>query len=91
MAKRNGQWVELAVKDLVMGDVVQLKGGDIIPADCRVPPSCRVHAWAMYIRLTPLLHHQTIHRIDSDLVREIDEMSTIENVPCQSRLAITDQ
>ena len=38
MAKRNGQWVELAVKDLVMGDVVQLKGGDIIPADCRVPP-----------------------------------------------------
>mmetsp|Transcript_8326 Transcript_8326/g.24910 ORF Transcript_8326/g.24910 Transcript_8326/m.24910 type:complete len:686 (+) Transcript_8326:251-2308(+) len=36
MVKRNGAWVELPIKDLVMGDVVQLKGGDIIPADCRL-------------------------------------------------------
>lgn len=36
LTKRDGQWKELAVKELVLGDVIALKGGDIIPADCRV-------------------------------------------------------
>lgn len=36
MTKRDGQFKELPVKELVLGDVIQLKGGDIIPADCRL-------------------------------------------------------
>ncbi len=36
MAKRNGQWGELAIKMLVLGDLIELKGGDVIPVDCRV-------------------------------------------------------
>ena len=36
MVKRDGKWGELAVKELVLGDIVGLKGGDVIPADCRV-------------------------------------------------------
>jgi H+-transporting ATPase len=36
MVKRNGKWGELAVKELVLGDLLELKGGDIIPADCRL-------------------------------------------------------
>ncbi len=36
VVKRNGKWCEIAVRDLVLGDVIALKGGDIIPADCRV-------------------------------------------------------
>jgi E1-E2 ATPase len=41
VVKRDGKWGELPVKELVMGDIVGLKGGDVIPADCRVrlPPS----------------------------------------------------
>lgn len=36
MCKRNGKWAPLAVKELVVGDLIQLKGGDVIPADSRV-------------------------------------------------------
>jgi hypothetical protein len=42
MTKRDGQFKELPVKELVLGDVIQLKGGDIIPADCRVHCSFRL-------------------------------------------------
>ena len=37
LCKRDGKWVELPVKELVVGDLIQLKGGDVIPADARVP------------------------------------------------------
>ncbi|KAI3423925.1 hypothetical protein D9Q98_009759 [Chlorella vulgaris] len=33
---RDGSWVQLTVRELVPGDVVELKGGDIIPADCKL-------------------------------------------------------
>ena len=36
MCKRDGKWQVLAVKELVVGDLIQLKGGDVIPADARV-------------------------------------------------------
>lgn len=36
IALRDGQWVDLAVRELCMGDVIQLKGGDVIPADARL-------------------------------------------------------
>jgi magnesium-transporting ATPase (P-type) len=36
MVLRDGSWEELAVRELVPGDLVALKGGDIIPADCQV-------------------------------------------------------
>ena len=36
VVKRDGKWSELPVKELVLGDIVGLKGGDVIPADCRV-------------------------------------------------------
>ena len=36
LVKRDGRWSELLVRELVTGDIVALKGGDIIPADCQV-------------------------------------------------------
>ena len=38
MCRRNGQWQETKVSELVVGDLIQLKGGDIIPADAKVNP-----------------------------------------------------
>ena len=35
-AIRDGTWQDVAVKELVPGDIIELKGGDVIPADCRV-------------------------------------------------------
>lgn len=34
MVCRDGRWQELPVRELVPGDLVALKGGDVIPADC---------------------------------------------------------
>ena len=34
--KRGGEWTEIDAKELVIGDVVALKLGDIIPADARI-------------------------------------------------------
>jgi H+-transporting ATPase len=36
MVCRDGRWQELPVRELVPGDLVALKGGDVIPADCEV-------------------------------------------------------
>eukprot|EP00887_Chlorella_sp_A99_P007731 scaffold20.g7731.t1 len=36
MCKRDGEWKPLPVRELVLGDLVALKGGDIIPADCQL-------------------------------------------------------
>ena len=38
--KRDGQWKEVEARELVPGDLIQLKGGDVIPADAKVtfPP-----------------------------------------------------
>lgn len=33
---RDGQWMELAVADVVPGDVISLRAGDLVPADGRV-------------------------------------------------------
>ena len=34
--KRDGQWVTVAVRDLVPGDVIRIRLGDIVPADVRL-------------------------------------------------------
>ena len=34
--RRNGQWSEIEASDLVPGDIVAFKIGDIVPADCRL-------------------------------------------------------
>lgn len=36
LAHRDGEWSELAVKELVPGDLIALKAGDAVPADCKV-------------------------------------------------------
>ena len=40
--KRNGQWSEIESADLVPGDMVAFKIGDIVPADCRLVESVNV-------------------------------------------------
>ncbi|KAN0065075.1 hypothetical protein ACQY0O_001570 [Thecaphora frezii] len=35
-AKRDGQWIEIESADLVPGDIIAFKIGDIVPADCRL-------------------------------------------------------
>ena len=34
--RRNGQWQEIESADLVPGDIIAFKIGDIVPADCRL-------------------------------------------------------
>lgn len=36
LVRRNNAWQELNVKELVVGDLIQLKGGDVIPADAKL-------------------------------------------------------
>lgn len=36
MCRRDGSWTDTKVSELVMGDLIQLKGGDVIPADAKV-------------------------------------------------------
>jgi H+-transporting ATPase len=36
LAKRDQQWKVLQVKNLVVGDLIQLKAGDVIPADAKI-------------------------------------------------------
>lgn len=43
---RDGEWKELAARELVPGDVIALKGGDVIPADCQV--SLRQQSLTLY-------------------------------------------
>ena len=33
--KRDNDWKEVPARELVPGDVIQLKGGDVIPADAK--------------------------------------------------------
>lgn len=40
--KRNGQWSEIESADLVPGDMVSFKIGDIVPADCRLTEAINV-------------------------------------------------
>ncbi|WP_099022132.1 plasma-membrane proton-efflux P-type ATPase [Mycolicibacterium palauense] len=35
-ARRDGAWTEIAVRDLVPGDVIRLRLGDVVPADARL-------------------------------------------------------
>ena len=39
LSLRDGKWSETAVKELVPGDLIALKGGDAVPADCKVGQS----------------------------------------------------
>lgn len=36
MVKRDGQWNEVDIRELVPGDLIDLKGGDVVPADAMV-------------------------------------------------------
>ena len=40
--KRNGSWSEIESADLVPGDMVSFKIGDIVPADCRLTDAINV-------------------------------------------------
>lgn len=36
VVKRDGKWKTLEVRELVPGDVIELSGGDVVPADATV-------------------------------------------------------
>ena len=40
--KRNGQWKEIESADLVPGDMIAFKIGDIVPADCRLTEAINI-------------------------------------------------
>jgi H+-transporting ATPase len=40
--KRNGTWLEIESAELVPGDMVSFKIGDIVPADCRLTEAINV-------------------------------------------------
>ncbi|WP_417666988.1 cation-translocating P-type ATPase [Roseibium sp.] len=41
-AKRDGGWKEVSASELVPGDIIRLKAGDILPADCRFTEAHRL-------------------------------------------------
>ncbi|KAI5117549.1 hypothetical protein M0805_004374 [Coniferiporia weirii] len=41
-AKRNGKWLEIESSDLVPGDMISFKIGDVVPADCRLTESINI-------------------------------------------------
>jgi magnesium-transporting ATPase (P-type) len=60
VVKRDGRWKTLEVRELVPGDVIELKGGDVIPADGEVSPSpCSAflaHAF-LFLRILHIYSH----------------------------------
>ena len=40
--KRDGKWLEIESADLVPGDMISFKIGDVVPADCRLTKSINV-------------------------------------------------
>ncbi|KAG2121448.1 P-type ATPase, partial [Suillus clintonianus] len=40
--KRNGTWSEIESSELVPGDMISFKIGDIVPADCRLTEAINV-------------------------------------------------
>lgn len=40
-AKRDGKWQQVPARELLPGDIIALKGGDVIPADAQVRAGCR--------------------------------------------------
>lgn len=40
--KRNGKWLEIESSDLVPGDMISFKIGDVVPADCRLTEAINV-------------------------------------------------
>ena len=42
MVKRDGNWSEIDSADLVPGDIISFKIGDIVPADCRLVEAVNV-------------------------------------------------
>lgn len=54
MVCRDGRWQELPVRELVPGDLVALKGGDVIPADCKASVACQG-----VVQVTPSTRHRT--------------------------------
>ncbi|KAJ3564363.1 hypothetical protein NP233_g8341 [Leucocoprinus birnbaumii] len=40
--KRNGQWVETKIADLVPGDMISFQNGDTVPTDCRLTDTIHV-------------------------------------------------
>ncbi len=42
VVKRDGEWETLEVRELVPGDVIELKGGDVVPADAMVGAPLRI-------------------------------------------------
>jgi H+-transporting ATPase len=40
--KRNGSWLEIESSELVPGDMISFKIGDIVPADCRLTEAINV-------------------------------------------------
>lgn len=47
MVIRNGEKIQISVENVVVGDLVEVKGGDRIPADLRLISShgCKVRRW----------------------------------------------
>jgi P-type Mg2+ transporter len=42
--RRDGAWVEVARRDIVVGDVIRLSAGDLVPADARLLAASDLHA-----------------------------------------------
>jgi Mg2+-importing ATPase len=41
--RRDGQWVDLPRREVVIGDIVKLISGDLVPADCRLTEAVDLH------------------------------------------------
>lgn len=58
--RRDGQWTAVPARDVVLGDVLLLRPGDIVPADVRLlqDTTVQLDQWAVTGQWTPVVRHQ---------------------------------
>jgi H+-transporting ATPase len=79
--KRDGKWTRLNCRELVTGDVIELKGGDVIPADAVVS-----ELWPLHAGLRPLSVLVGAQLIGEGEPMKIDEAAlTGESLPVTKR------
>ncbi len=79
--------IEIPVDDLVVGDIVHLSAGDMIPADCRI-----LDAKDLYVSQSSLTgESQPIEKISAVQVEDIDSVTDWENIAFMGSNVISGQ
>jgi P-type Mg2+ transporter len=53
-ARRDGAWLEVPRRDIVVGDVIRLSAGDLVPADARLLTASDLHVHQAALTVEPM-------------------------------------